>query len=213
MSVVLARLWRLEIDIPFLSFLGHGHLISSNTHLPLLKCLTISLRNSELEAVLKHAPLLTELSWSRHLEVVRDLDFRWFASSTLTKLELDWAGSAAQFIGILENFPSLSDLTYCTNQQPFIARSPLVFPNLRSLTLNHTFVYIKLGAFVLPIRLLDLVTLPQLVRLQCSSPLLRDVLKPFISRSACVVRELKCHIYEDDENLLKPDPVESDIWN
>ncbi|KAJ7262732.1 hypothetical protein B0H12DRAFT_1231158 [Mycena haematopus] len=192
-SVFLPRLWRLEID---LAAGEHRPLISWNTPLPRLKRLSISLRDSDLEDVLKNAPLLTELSWKRISK--GDLDFRWFASTTLTKLELKrWVNGvpAAQIIGILENFPSLSDLTCTVNLKKFPIHSPLTFPNLLYLNLDH-----DLGDehSIAPIRLLDLLTLPHLVRLHCTSSLLPDVLIPFMSRSACVVCDLTCELRGDD---------------
>ncbi|KAJ7220338.1 hypothetical protein GGX14DRAFT_434214 [Mycena pura] len=213
-SAVLPRLWRLE-----LRYRGCGPPISSGTYLPLLKCLTISLGDSELEAVLKHAPLLTELSWSRLS--AGDLDFRWFTSSMLTKLELgrgDQKVSATQFISILENFPSLTDLSFCVDLQAFNTRPPLTFPNLQSLTLNYHFLQLRELNHgvppIPPIRLLDLVTLPHLVRLHCTSPLRQDVLSAFISRSACAVRELECQFYDYDtvHRPFQSDVLESDIW-
>ncbi|KAJ7223603.1 hypothetical protein GGX14DRAFT_387913 [Mycena pura] len=116
-SVVLPRLWRLEINFPYNIL---GRLISSNSSLHQLQCLDVTSLDSELKAVLNNTPLLKELSWSRIS--IGDLDSRWFASTTVTKLEFSWAGSAAQFLSILENFPSLSDLTFYTDGKAFIAR-------------------------------------------------------------------------------------------
>ncbi|KAJ7246895.1 hypothetical protein B0H12DRAFT_750033 [Mycena haematopus] len=139
-------------------------------------------------------------SWRRISE--GDLDFRWFTSTTSTKLELTRGGTgvsgAAQFIGILKNFPSLSDLTCTVKLQTLPAHSPLTFPNLRSLSLPCDFRSVP------PICLLDFLTLPRLVRLHFTSSLRPDVLIPFISRSGCVVRDLK---YEFRQNDLT-----SDIW-
>jgi hypothetical protein len=116
---------------------------------------------------------------------------RHFSSATLTKLKHPNSYfSSAEFIRILQNFPSLSDLTCNVVPEHIYDSTPPTFPNLLSLDLRHN------DDMETPaIRALELVALPHLTCLRSDSPSLDpEVILPFLSRSACVIRELKCDV-------------------
>ncbi|KAF7378213.1 F-box domain-containing protein [Mycena sanguinolenta] len=170
--------------------------LCSKTPLPLLRRLSARLFQTDIEQVLKTAPLLTELRWDRaftgHLS---NPDFHYFTSTTLTILETRSPYlSAAELITILHNFPSLTDLTCVVDPERIQDSTPLTFSNLLSLRLDHSSM--SRGS---SIRALELLTLPHLRRLGCSSYLDPDVLLSFLSRSACVIRELEWDIGEGDD--------------
>ncbi|KAF7349642.1 F-box domain-containing protein [Mycena sanguinolenta] len=203
-SPILSRLGRLDVSLLADEIQS---LASWNTPFPRLRCLSLSSPDSVLSDVLRNAPLLRELCWSRDSRA--SLDFRWFASTTLTKLEISPNGYgvlATQFIDILQNFPALADLACVVDMRTFNPQPPLTFPNLRSLNLSYDFSrYDYLEDMVAPIRLLDLLTLPHLNRLHCTLALHSEVVSSFLTRSACIIRELSCEFRGDG-------PIESDIW-
>jgi 8-oxo-dGTP pyrophosphatase MutT (NUDIX family) len=171
-------------------------LIPSKTPLRLLKYLRAALRGEDLEDVLANAPLLAELYWSRVSD--GDLYVRRVRSDTLTKLELDASDSQSfsvdEFISILQSFPSLSHLSCSVFLLHIPHRTPLLFPNLRSLDLSQPQTG---GRCHLVIHALELLVLPRLTHLRSDSPSLSlhpDAIRRFISRSACLIRELKCEL-------------------
>lgn len=167
-------------------------LIPLDNPLPRLQSFSASLHDMDLAAILKNAPLLTELSWSRISED-RQPDFRRVASNLLTKLDLSCERpffSAAEVIGILRNFPSLLDLTCAVDRHDVDYPAPLTFLNLRALRLRRELRF----AHVPLIRTLELLTLPHLCLLECDSSLNPDVVHPFLSRSSCLIREVKCEL-------------------
>ncbi|KAJ7876606.1 hypothetical protein B0H13DRAFT_2054967 [Mycena leptocephala] len=169
--------------------------ICLNAPLPLLQCLSASFLDTEIEHVLKNAPLLTKLHWTRFSISMQPPDFRHFASTTLTTLDITSSGiSDTEFIAILHNFPSLADLTCVLDLRDVGHRTPLLFLNLLSLRLRNSSL-----AQVSPIHALKLLTLPHIQRLGCSSYLDPNVVLPFLSRSACAIRELEWDIDETND--------------
>ncbi|KAJ7822371.1 hypothetical protein B0H13DRAFT_2127162 [Mycena leptocephala] len=117
--------------------------------------------------MLRNAPLLTKLHWTRFSISMQPPDFRHFASTTLTTLDIT------------------SNVGH---------RTPLLFLNLLSLRLRNSSL-----AQVSPIHALKLLTLPHIQRLGCSSYLDPNVVLPFLSRSACAIRELEWDIDETND--------------
>jgi hypothetical protein len=115
-------------------------IIPSNTLIPQLQYFSVELRQEDLADILRNAPLLIELYWSR-----------------------------------------------ITNQDdPY--PTPLTLRNLRSLTFSN-------NCIVPLIRGLELFNLPRLTRLGIGAEFLDPaVIHPFLSRSACVIREFECEI-------------------
>ncbi|KAJ6450684.1 hypothetical protein C8R45DRAFT_1043197, partial [Mycena sanguinolenta] len=138
--------------------------------------------------IMGNAPLLAELYWCSG-EALRG-----FTSHAITTLHVDECFSSLEFISILQQFPSLSDFACWVlldaNHRPV----PLTFSNLSSLGLHWE----ETGDMLPPIHALELLTLPNLTSLACSFSLEPAVVLPFLSRSACVIRELKCELYEHD---------------
>ncbi|KAJ6451762.1 hypothetical protein C8R45DRAFT_883213 [Mycena sanguinolenta] len=199
---ILARVAHLDIGLSFDETLS---LTSWNTPFPRLEYLRASLPDSVLADVLRNAPLLTELRWSRNSR--SSFDFQWFASSTLTTLNITGEVPATQFVEILQNFPALSDLACIVDMQSFRPQPPLTFPNLRSLSLDSYRSRYMNENPAFPISLLDLLTLPHLDRLHCTLSLFSQVLTQFLSRSACIIRELSCEFLEN-----APFDIDSDMW-
>ncbi|KAJ6480447.1 hypothetical protein C8R45DRAFT_1216144 [Mycena sanguinolenta] len=169
--------------------------LCSKTPLPVLRRLSATSLETEIEQVLKTAPLLTELHWEHAFTGQRsNPDLREFTSTTLTILEMYSPYlSAAEFITILRNFPSLLDLKCVVDPGRIQDPTPLTFSNLLSLRLGH--YALSRGS---PIHALELLTLPNLRRLGCSY-LDPDVLLSFLSRSACVIHEFEWDIGEGDD--------------
>ncbi|KAJ6450681.1 hypothetical protein C8R45DRAFT_1224048 [Mycena sanguinolenta] len=144
-------------------------------------------QNTDLTNFLKNAPLLSELQCCKE-----SIDFRSFASKALTTLDIPFhpAFSPAEFISILQSLPSLCHLAcivrLTADRRP---RTPLPFPNLLSLCL-HKDDY--LAADVPQIHILELLTLPNLRSFKYFDTLNPNIILPFLSRSACVIRDLEC---------------------
>src|ERR1700761_3768821 len=101
---------------------------------PLLQFLSASFLDTEIEHVLKNAPVLTKLHWTRFSISMQPPDFRHLAFTALNTLDITSSGiSDNEFIAILDNFPSLTDLTCVLDLRDASHRTPLVFPNLLSL--------------------------------------------------------------------------------
>ncbi|KAF7349681.1 hypothetical protein MSAN_01694700 [Mycena sanguinolenta] len=187
-SPILSRLGCLDI-----SLLANETqpLASWNTAFPRLQYLRLWSRDSVLSDILRNTPLRRELSWCR--ESRGNLDFQWFASTTLTKLEIRPGGYgvlATQFIKILHNFPALEDLACVVDMQTFHHQPPLTFPNK---TWSPRLVSSISSHF------------PRLNCLHCTSSLHSEVVSSFLTRSACIIRDLSCEFREDG-------PSDSDIW-
>ncbi|KAJ6447392.1 hypothetical protein C8R45DRAFT_117879 [Mycena sanguinolenta] len=192
------RLWRL--DFPDTAS-GYDKLVPSDTHFPRLQCLSIISRDVHLKNVVAHAPLLNELHWSRKSKGA--FDFRGFASTAMTTLHIySYSGgfSPAEFIGILRHFPSLSHLECPVLPDSNPHHTPWTFPNLLSLSLLESNGRVPL------IHALSVLTLPNLGCLGCvfaPFPSHSAVILSFLSRSACVIRELTCDFYEDPAMILQ----------
>ncbi|KAJ6478201.1 hypothetical protein C8R45DRAFT_1216435 [Mycena sanguinolenta] len=193
-SAILPRLQRLDIR---LSAAQTQSLTLWNTPFPRLQCLSLSSPDSVLSDVLRNAPLLRELNWTRPSD--GNLNFRGFTSSTMTTLEIIGRNDdvpAAQLIGILENFPLLTDLTCLLELEGYEPpdQEPLTFPNLRSLK-TESDGYPSYGSDDnVEIRVLEPLTLPRLTCLHCTTSPDADLITDFMSRSACTIRDLKCEI-------------------
>ncbi|KAF7337303.1 WD40 repeat-like protein [Mycena sanguinolenta] len=146
------------------------------------------------EDIVKNAPLLAKLYWCSGEALLG------FTSHTLTTLhvDMDVFFSSLEFISILQQFPSLSDLACWVMLDHNHHPAPLNFPNLSSLRLDW-----EEPSGMPPIHALELLTLPNLTSLACRFSLEQDVILPFLSRSACVVRELKCELYGDIPQSLE----------
>ncbi|KAJ6496233.1 hypothetical protein C8R45DRAFT_1094486 [Mycena sanguinolenta] len=188
-SLILPRLFRLSMK---LAQTECQQLISPNTPLPLLQSLHGHFSETEVEAFLQNAPALTALSWVRRS--TGELDFSRFPVNGLTKLDINTNPnlSSAEFIGILQNFPMLADLAcnvYPLDRDGHLP--PLIVPNLLSLRLGQRFRY---NVPMPPIYALELITLPALSRFECSLSLDPSITAPFLERSSCDIRELRCEI-------------------
>ncbi|KAF7346014.1 F-box domain-containing protein [Mycena sanguinolenta] len=145
--------------------------------LPRLGRLHASLSDADIKDIIKNAPILDELCWwRRHSSGNSGLDG--VTSTVLTKLHIISYDpiSSVDFIAILQNFPSLSDLTCTVKPDPTYRHTLLTFPNLTSLGLLAVSYH-----DVPPIHVLDLVTLPNLGSLKYESSLPREVMVPFLS--------------------------------
>lgn len=154
------------------------------------------LTDEDIKDVLINAPLLAELQWRRYSRA--NFDLRGFASNTLSTLHIfsDHGFSSAEFIGILQSFPSLSDLACPVKPEANNHPAPLTFTKLLSLRL------VSAWKFDYPsIHALELLTLPNLGTLVCRASLNPDVISPFLSRSACVIRELRCDFSRDAADM------------
>src|ERR1700761_3856360 len=156
---------------------GFRTLMPLDTFLPLLQCLAAPLSSESLQAVLRCAPLLRELTiWEIAPSFI-------VASKSLLRLEL--AGGVLHpvpvFLGILENCPLLSHLKIAVDVSVDPNPSPIAFSNLRSLTLTC-------GAWAL-----RFVTLPNLTHLDYED-LTTEILQDFLFRSSCVIKSLSCSI-------------------
>ncbi|KAJ6450618.1 hypothetical protein C8R45DRAFT_117429 [Mycena sanguinolenta] len=168
--------------------------------LPRLRCLDTLYPDLDLKDVLRNAPLLTKLRCSLSLDSQEILDFCGPTSNALTTLHIFSLDLyPLEFISILRNFPSLSDLA--CSVQPGLGvndyHAPSAFPNISTLRLDSESVEIP------PIHVLELLTLPNLGSLECSLPLNADMMLPFLSRSACVLRKFKCD-FHDEETSISP---------
>ncbi|KAJ6450626.1 hypothetical protein C8R45DRAFT_117542 [Mycena sanguinolenta] len=192
-SSILHRLLRL--DLPPLERAYRG-VIPLHISLPQLQFLDAAFTAADLKDVLAHTPLLAELQWSRYSP--ETLDFRSLTSNTLTVfcVYADYAFSTDEFITILRNFPSLSELACTVSPEANYRNSPLTFPNLSSLGLFRDY-----DSDVSVIQTLELLTLPNLSSFRCFSSLNPDVTVPFLARSACVIRTLACDFYKDTTNI------------
>ncbi|KAF8212718.1 hypothetical protein K438DRAFT_1928004 [Mycena galopus ATCC 62051] len=187
-STSLSQIRRLEIMLGETACMG---LIPSNMPLPLLQSLRAVLQDAELESILQNAPLLADLYWFRISRGIPDLS--WSATSMLTKLTIVSADiSIPAFISILQSCASLSEFTCYVDPLDFGHHQPsLTFPNLLDLSL---FLHEDSLAVIPVIHALEPLTLPNLTRLQFSSPFIPDIISSFLSRSACVIRHLTCEI-------------------
>ncbi|KAF7349672.1 F-box domain-containing protein [Mycena sanguinolenta] len=203
-SAVLPRLERLDIC---LSAEKTQSLTSWNSPFPRLRCLSLSSPDSVLSDVLRNAPLLRELHWTRRTD--GNLDFGKFASNTLTQLEITGRGNdvpATQLIDILENFPSLTDLICLLDLEGFDPpdQEPLTFPNLQTLkTKSYGYPLYDPGINI-EISVLEPLTLPGLTCLHCTTSPDAHLVTDFMSRSACAIRDLKCEFIERDPE---------DVWH
>ncbi|KAJ6448490.1 hypothetical protein C8R45DRAFT_1046137 [Mycena sanguinolenta] len=143
--------------------------------------------NTDLTDVLKNAPFLAQLQCCK-----QNIDFRSLASKALTTLDIPFHPefSPAEFISILQSLPSLCHLA-CIVKLTADRRhhTPLTFPNLLSLCL-HRDDY--LSADVPQIHILELLTLPNLRSFKYFDTLNPNIILPFLSRSACIIRDLEC---------------------
>ncbi|KAJ6448442.1 hypothetical protein C8R45DRAFT_1224673 [Mycena sanguinolenta] len=137
-----------------------------------------------------------DLVWRRYSRA--NFDLRGFASNTLSTLHIfsDHGFSSAEFIGILQSFPSLSDLACPVKPEANNHPAPLTFTKLLSLRL------VSAWKFDYPsIHALELLALPNLGTLVCRASLNPDVISPVLSRSACVIRELRCDFSRDAADM------------
>ncbi|KAF7337312.1 F-box domain-containing protein [Mycena sanguinolenta] len=149
----------------------------------------------DLKDVLENAPLITKLRCSLGSREI--LDFRGPTSNTLTILHIfSHDLSPLEFISILRNFPSLSDLACSVQPGGNDHHTPSTFPNISILRLYSDSDEIP------PIHVLELLTLPNLGSLQCRLPLNAGVILPLLSRSACVLREFKCEFHQEDSTNI-----------
>ncbi|KAF7337310.1 hypothetical protein MSAN_02256200 [Mycena sanguinolenta] len=192
---ILHRLRRL--DLPPAERICQG-LIPFHISLPQLQCLHTPFSAVELQRVFHDAPLLAELHWTR--DSPETLDFSSLTSNALTEFCIfsDYAFSSAEFIAILQNLPSLSELACTVTPEANHHHSPLTFPNLSTLCLFRDY-----DSDISALHTLKLLTLPNLVSLECFSSLNPDVTLPFLSRSGCVIRKLTCDFYEDIANISR----------
>ncbi|KAF7349644.1 F-box domain-containing protein [Mycena sanguinolenta] len=203
-SAILPRLERLDIG---LSAEKTQLLTSWNTPFPQLRCLSLSSSDSVLSDILRNAPILKELHWTRRTD--GNLNFGRFTSNTLTLLEITGRGNdvpATQLIDILENFPSLTDLICLLDLEGFDPpdHDPLTFPNLRTLkTISYGYPSYDPEINV-EISVLEPLTLPGLTCLHCTTSPDAHLVTDFMSRSACAIRDLRCEFIERDPE---------DVWH
>ncbi|KAJ6448482.1 hypothetical protein C8R45DRAFT_1115252 [Mycena sanguinolenta] len=174
------RLWRLNLPA---SASSCRRLIPFQTSLPRLQSLCGTFPMVAINDVLKNAPLLADLHWERPQQT-KNIEFCGFTSNALTALHVTSdTFSSAEFLSILQSCPSLHHLACPVRVEDSHGHTPLAFPNLLSLCL--------VSYLDSPIHALELVTLPNLYSLGCSSSFNPAVTLPFLSRSACVIRELE----------------------
>ncbi|KAJ7208321.1 hypothetical protein GGX14DRAFT_634029 [Mycena pura] len=178
---IIPKVHRLEVIMPEEGF---RRIMPLDTFLPLLQCLAAPLSSESLQAVLRCAPLLRELTiWESGLSFI-------VASKTLRRLEL--AGGVLHpipvFLGILENCPLLSHLKIAVDVSLDPNPSPIAFSNIRSLDL-------VCGAWAL-----KFVTLPNLTHLEYED-LTTDILQAFLFRSSCIIKSLSCSIPSTPEGV------------
>ncbi|KAJ6448439.1 hypothetical protein C8R45DRAFT_917577 [Mycena sanguinolenta] len=164
--------------------------------LPRLRCLDTLCPDLDLKDVLRSAPLLTKLHCSLESPDLDVLDFCNPPSNVLTTLHISSHDlSPLEFISILQNFPLLSDLACSVQPAVNDYHGPSTFPNISTLRLDSDSDEIPC------IHVLELLTLPNLGSLECSLPLNADMMLPFLSRSACVLRKFKCEFHDEETNI------------
>ncbi|KAJ6450649.1 hypothetical protein C8R45DRAFT_1113988 [Mycena sanguinolenta] len=174
------RLWRLNLPA---SASSCRRLIPFQTSLPRLQSLRRTFPMVAINDVLKNTPLLADLHWERPQQT-KNIEFCGFISNALTTLHVTSdTFSSAEFLSILQSCPSLRHLACPVRVEDSHGHTPLAFPNLLSL---------RLASYPdSPIHALELITLPNLYSLGCSSSFSPAVTLPFLSRSASVIRKLE----------------------
>ncbi|KAF7349638.1 F-box domain-containing protein [Mycena sanguinolenta] len=121
-------------------------------------------------------------------------------NSPVPRLRFLSLSSPDSLIKILENFPSLTDLTCLLDLEGFdpLDQAPLIFPNLRTLEIGSRGYPSYVPEENIEIRVLNPLTLPHLACFHCSTSPDADLITDFMSRSACAIRDLKCEFHRED---------------